>query len=271
MEEQKPVWKFVDSALTGVGIGVVVGSAIVSPPWFLYIFIFGGIALEISFLRVKAYKDRIGLRRMVPNIVICLCIATGWALLWKVIPRPKEPPAKEEIAQAVSDKLNGTAGQGPSKAANEVADAVIAKLRTSDNEDATGKSSDKEIRQLLIESAINQGRSLKEIAEEWKQKDDLAYDEGFQSSSSYDFRSSALRHDYSERIRRLMSDASRVRQQILKKLSATDNPGAEKQEDAIFADLAAGKDINYWDVNFTGDYLMKIANALAKASGFPAS
>jgi hypothetical protein len=87
----KPLWRFADSPFTWGGIGVVIGSAVVTPVWFRYAFVGGGISIGIGFLRAGIFTGRHIVYRAITQVVLLLGLATCWWLLWKVIPKPEEP------------------------------------------------------------------------------------------------------------------------------------------------------------------------------------
>ena len=105
-EEPGALWRFGDSPFTWGGIGVIVGSAIVSPTWFKFAFVGGGMAIAIGILRAKPFNGRSSRFRFAANLALLACLGIGWRLLWKVIPAPVEPLTKQEAQELFRQNAN---------------------------------------------------------------------------------------------------------------------------------------------------------------------
>src|ERR1700683_2854466 len=105
-EEPGALWRFGDSPFTWGGIGVIVGSAIVSPTWFKFAFVGGGIAIAIGFLRAKPFNRRSSRFRFTANLVLLACLGIGWRFLWKIIPAPVETCTKQEAQELFRQNAN---------------------------------------------------------------------------------------------------------------------------------------------------------------------
>jgi hypothetical protein len=97
------LWKFADSPFTWGGIGVVIGSAIVTPVWFRYAFIGAGISIGVGLIRAGILDGRHVAYRVIGQIALLLCLVVGWWSLWRVIPKPEEPLTKKS-AQELLEK-----------------------------------------------------------------------------------------------------------------------------------------------------------------------
>jgi hypothetical protein len=96
-EEPNSFWKFAESPFTWGGIGVIFGTALVSPAWFKGAFIGGGIAIAIGFLRANSFKHRSIVFRIVFHLIAGTGLVALWIALWNVIPRPSEPLTKKDL------------------------------------------------------------------------------------------------------------------------------------------------------------------------------
>jgi hypothetical protein len=100
------LWRFGDSPFTWGGVGVIVGSALVSPAWFTFAFIGGGIAIAIGLLRARAFQGRSVICQVTVDILLLSCLGGGWFLLWKVIPKPVEPLTRQDAQDLLSKAAN---------------------------------------------------------------------------------------------------------------------------------------------------------------------
>jgi hypothetical protein len=148
-EELPAIVRFADSPFTWGGLGVVLGCALGSPAAYKYAFWFGFIVVAIAIIRAKPFKECSTIVQVSTASLFCVGLGVVWLLLWNIIPRPggpsPNPPTKEEIADAVVQKLGIRAKPEPStnpkvtvvpksprssktSPAEQIADAIVAKI-----------------------------------------------------------------------------------------------------------------------------------------------
>ena len=98
------LWRFFDSPFTWGGIGVLVGSALVSPTWFKFAFVGGGIAIAIGLLRA-------GIESRSLTFLLLVCFSAGWYWVWRVIPKPVEPLTKKDALELLSQAEDANRSQ----------------------------------------------------------------------------------------------------------------------------------------------------------------
>jgi hypothetical protein len=98
----KKLWEFIESPITGLGAGVIFG--VLGVVYSLKVlFCVAGALLALSILKTNFFD---GWRHK--HIGTLALIAGVWAVLlvlWRVMPKPKEPPSVDEIANAVNKKI----------------------------------------------------------------------------------------------------------------------------------------------------------------------
>lgn len=162
MEEQHPLWKFLESSFTSGGIGVISGAALTAPATFKYAFIGGGVLIAIGILRANALKTRHPLVRVIGNSFLLAILVSLWIILWKVMPPPTEQATPDQIADAVVRKQHDVGGEQPetpqTRAASKIADAIVKKLPET-------KSSNLKLRDALVTLTADLSKDILEFAE----------------------------------------------------------------------------------------------------------
>jgi hypothetical protein len=129
-----PLWEFADSPFTWGGIGVIVGAALVSPSLFKWAFVGAGVSIGIGWLRAGSLRGSRGTIRIGGNVAMLGALAIIWFGVWKIIPKPVEPPTAEQIAEAVVGKTNQNIKPSApiqlpkSASADEIAASIVGRL-----------------------------------------------------------------------------------------------------------------------------------------------
>lgn len=98
------LWKLGESPIAWGGVGVLFG-AIASLISLKYLFVATGIVLGVALIRINFFERLWVLWRVAGNVVLCCIVAVGLMGLWRVIPKPKEPPTLDQIVDAFSQKF----------------------------------------------------------------------------------------------------------------------------------------------------------------------
>jgi hypothetical protein len=119
---------FIDSPFTWGGIGAVIGAFLASPQGFKYAY-FGSVpAIAVGLLRAGILSHKGALVRLFSNLVLCIGLIIGWMYLWKVVPKPTEPPSADQIARALANITTGKSLPSSDPSA-KFADVIFQKLR----------------------------------------------------------------------------------------------------------------------------------------------
>jgi len=90
-----------ESPFTGLGVGVIIGGigALVS---LKALFVVGGVFISIAFFRANFFASiRSGWARTGLHLLACGLLALGLIYIWRITPKPKDPPTAQENAEAV--------------------------------------------------------------------------------------------------------------------------------------------------------------------------
>jgi hypothetical protein len=104
----KRIWRFGDNPFTFGGVGVIVGGigALVSVK---SLFVVGALSIGIAIIRSNLFDGCRPFLKVVGNFGLC-CVLSGLLFfIWRVTPKPKDPPTAHEIARAIieQEKLDG--------------------------------------------------------------------------------------------------------------------------------------------------------------------
>lgn len=138
------IWRFVESPITWGGMGLLGGAVIVLVPavglkW-VFVFTWG---LVVSALLKEKFWEKKGLTtRIIGNTAVSIVFGIVFMGGWHYIPKPKDPPTAEEIAEAIVKKTPAraehaatTTPDSPQRSifshaptANEIAEEVMKKI-----------------------------------------------------------------------------------------------------------------------------------------------
>jgi hypothetical protein len=98
------LWIFGESPLTWGAIGILFGAVavVVSMKW---IFVLAGVVFAFAVLRMKFFEGRTFVIQIAGSLGLFCIIAVALLFVWRVVPKPKEAPTVEDIANAVKKKL----------------------------------------------------------------------------------------------------------------------------------------------------------------------
>ncbi len=241
-EEKKgpcAVWRFGDSPFAWGGVGVVVGSALVSPAWFTFAFVGGGIAIGIGLLRAGAFKGRSIIFRVVANVLLLSCLGVGWRLLWKVIPKPVEPLTKQDAQELLSKAASTNRSQAvpPAVPLKDAAEPITkAEFLTMLQQYESPTSAQNKFEHITNARISDMARAiainLQQLAGRWRAEDHDAYmsvwDPVLGSNSTSELRAAApslsaakqkrVAERYVPRAKELTAQANECRLEILSRL-----------------------------------------------------
>jgi hypothetical protein len=258
-------------------LGVVFGCALGSPAAYKYAFWCGGLAVAIAVVRAKPFKDKSTHVQASTTSLLWVGLAVVWLFLWHVIPRPAEPrpepPTKEEIANAVLQKLElraatpgpptsltvtdvkpkSTASSQPSSA-NQIADAIVAKLPKSP-ELAKRIELANLTNERLSEATKTTAKQLQSLVMEWKGRDENEYLSAYElhylvprpPQAEIDARMASAERDkaqradsYRAKAKDAVALANDLRKQVLQRLAPWQKNKQDEDANAIFDKLVGG-------------------------------
>ena len=126
--------KFAESAITWGAVGVLVGAIgpFIPPLWgFFVTFAF----LVLALLKTNFFEGSSWARHIIGNILLSLMLGAGLFGVWRILPKPKEPPTLKEITDTFDEKMRNQRDQltlpqptsAKSATAEEIADLMIRK------------------------------------------------------------------------------------------------------------------------------------------------
>jgi hypothetical protein len=163
---QEKLSKFFESAITWGAVGVLVGAIgpFIPPLWgFAVTFVF----LIFALLKTNVFEGRSWTTHIFGNLLLSLILGGVLFGVWHILPKPKEPPTADEIAEAVYKRQHGsTPAENPAPqstkptffrtpaTASEIADE-FAKRFPDSAERPIGQLTNKQIRDKVIVFAKN--------------------------------------------------------------------------------------------------------------------
>jgi hypothetical protein len=96
--------EFLESPVLWGGIGILIG-AIASPLTFKYLFILAWLVIVVAVLKENLWESYPKTTKWLASILACAVVMIFAFFMWKVIPKPKEPPSIDETINAFTKKF----------------------------------------------------------------------------------------------------------------------------------------------------------------------
>jgi hypothetical protein len=100
------LWDYFEGPFFWGGVGVLVG-VIISPVTFKSLFMIAWLMLAIGIMRERFFQRNSWGVTVAGNFGLCVVLALGVGGLYKVVPKPKEPPSIDETLNAFGKKFPG--------------------------------------------------------------------------------------------------------------------------------------------------------------------
>jgi hypothetical protein len=106
LNNSERLWAFVEGPILWGAIGMIVGSigSLLSIKWFFFA---AWILIGIAIVRAGFWAAESTITQFFGNGFVCVMFALVLFGLWRALPKPKEQPSVDEIADAIVGKLGG--------------------------------------------------------------------------------------------------------------------------------------------------------------------
>jgi len=100
------IWKWLEAPWFWGGVALILGASAATVPLSI-IFAIGYVPVAVGIVRSDFFKSLTSKwRKFLSNTTLLAVVAVIFFFVWKVVPKPKEPPTVDDIANAVKKKLD---------------------------------------------------------------------------------------------------------------------------------------------------------------------
>jgi hypothetical protein len=100
---QAQLVKFLDSNMTWGSVGLILGA--IDSPWAKILLPTAWLVMLASIWRVNFFQGPDKKVEVGGNFILAIFLTFAFLGLWRIVPKPKEPPTLKEIADEVSKKI----------------------------------------------------------------------------------------------------------------------------------------------------------------------